>query len=705
MFARTHVLCSPLFTRSRGAAKWAPRFRDRGFLHFFAALEGLGFARWRGHARTVASSVLKAGITPDAAGDALSASVSESILRDNALYFGIPAADTERALFSMLFELPGWAGMFSRMEHHPDEAPALTRVRLLDFCAVQSTLARSSIDETARHALGFGGGSSSSSGSRSVAEWLSSVGTRSDARLQYDAVGGASAIAFLDQTAEGREALESELEYALLDSIEHNKAAATLPKTPVLPSATASSDPAAGLAAAARGVELEAPAPQALASPATVAPQQQPQQTLLPACEIQPQTAQQASLSLRPSLQLYTCIDDRECSLRRHVEEEDPGAETFGIAGFFGVPVRHVPADGGGLCETVLAPEGQHPAAALVEVDDAAHPGEVARFRARRSLYAHFSQFWEGASFSPSGSLFLSTMFPFSLVRLLMIGYAPAAKQRVRDAIQHALTPRPHTDFATPYTPEQAAGTLANTFRGIGTAGRFARLVVVLGHGAASVNNPFAAAYNCGACGGREGGPNARLFARIANDPAVRARLASTHGVTIPSDTVFIGGKHNTTADEIEYFDVERLPASHADAFAAASATLERARGANALERCYRFLLANNVHTAAEALAHVKVRSVDTAEVRPELNHATNAAVIVGRRVLTKGCFFDRRAFLPSYDPSCDDERGSLLEGVLAPALVVCSGINLEYLFSTAMASRHGAGTKAPLNIVGQCSI
>ena len=52
---------------------------------------------------------------------------------------------------------------------------------------------------------------------------------------------------------------------------------------------------------------------------------------------------------------------------------------------------------------------------------------------------------------------------------------------------------------------------------------------------------------------------------------------------------------------------------------------------------------------------------------------ASAAAVVIGRRELTRGCFLDRRAFLPSYDPRGDDSLGSLLEVVLAPALMVCS--------------------------------
>ena len=92
---------------------------------------------------------------------------------------------------------------------------------------------------------------------------------------------------------------------------------------------------------------------------------------------------------------------------------------------------------------------------------------------------------------------------------------------------------------------------------------------------------------------------------------------------------------------------------------------------------------------------------MDLSEIRPELNHATNSGVIVGRRALSKGRNLDRRSFLVSYDPFLDNERGTSLQRMLTPALIVCSGINLEYLFSTTNAD-HSAGTKAPLN--GNCT-
>jgi hypothetical protein len=218
--------------------------------------------------------------------------------------------------------------------------------------------------------------------------------------------------------------------------------------------------------------------------------------------------------------------------------------------------------------------------------------------------------------------------------------------------------------------------------------------------GARSVNNPFIAAYNCGACCGREGGPNARVFARYANDREVR-RLLAEDGVHIDDDTWFVGGYHDTTSDLIELYDTDAVPASHQLDFKRACDILDEARAKNALERTGKFYL-STAQTPAEALRHVEMRSRDIAEVRPELGHSTNAGIILGRRELTKGRFYDRRLFLPHYDPFNDDDEGTNLATVLAPALVVGSGISLEYFFST---TDGGAGTKVPVNVVGNFAL
>jgi hypothetical protein len=82
------------------------------------------------------------------------------------------------------------------------------------------------------------------------------------------------------------------------------------------------------------------------------------------------------------------------------------------------------------------------------------------------------------------------------------------------------------------------------------------------------------------------------------------------------------------------------------------------------------------------------------------LGHATNAWALIGRRSVTRGAFWDRRAFLISYDPTRDPD-GKVLEGLLLANGPVGAGINLEYYFSTVDNERYGCGTKAVHNVAG----
>ena len=615
-------LCSAFL--DRGAAKWAPRFRHKGFLYFFASLETLGFAPWRKYARKTSKKILEKlekGESPE--------SVAQSVLEEHLVFFGIPKEDWPHAIRAMMLELRGWAGMFWRMETHTDEAPLNTNVRLVEFCAVQCIFSRASLERIAR-------GSTCWNGKESFAQWLSKAPTLREPNHEQHL--HPSAIALGNQCPEAREALETEY----MNSILHAIGTKHIPKR-----------------------------------------------------------------EDRPKLQLFTCIDDRECSFRRHVEETDPeGIETFGVAGFFGVPIRYKPMDQNDETEqTILAPEGQHPSAILIEEECKEEHEMTIKFNRRRKFLAKVTSFWERAAFSPIGSLAMTWLFPFSIARLLMMGFSPSLKQKIKEKFLKTVLSQPHTDFQLPFSPDNAAALLSRVFNDIGISKRFAPTVIILGHGSNSVNNPFAAAYNCGACGGRHGGPNARLFARLGNNKEVRRILSKEYSINIPEDTVFVGGLHNTTAETIEFFDLETLPEFAKATFQSIQSTIiEASLGKNALERCDRFMLAH-VKTPEEALHHVRNRAVDAAEVRPELNHATNAAVVIGRRDLTKGRFLDRRVFLPSYDPFSDDNNGTNLEHVLAPALVVCSGINLEYFFSTIDVDHHGAGTKVPLNVVGHVGV
>lgn len=541
---------------------------------------------------------------------------------------------------------------------------------------MQSILYRSSLEAQARMA-GW------DPQKRRFGDWLGKAKIapttpEKDTTVQYD-----SAIASSDQSWERREELEREFEQLFLHGI-HSKQVEVQKQRAE-----------AALAENVAGA-LNSGSASAVASNSDSSTQSSAASTSTAMTHVAT-----AASSKRPSVQMYVCIDDREGSLRRYAESMDPTVETFGIAGFFGLPIRYCSVTGAD--ERVLAPEGQNPPAALVELEK--NPGELDRYRFWQKFSGRLRLAWENASFSPFGSLVLSAFFPLSLGRLILMGYAPETKDKIIGWFRNRFMPKPETDFEIPFEPAEAAASLARTFKSIGTHTRFAPIVIVLGHGATSVNNPFSSAYNCGACGGAEGGPNARLFARLANDRSVRAVLRAEHGIDIPDDTVFVGGQHNTTAETMDFFDEDRIPSSHSARYAKALEIIDYARGQNALERCKRFMLASHVTTPEQALAHVYRRSVDPAEIRPELNHATNAAVVVGRRELTKGLKMDRRVFLPSYDPTYDDERGTNLESVLAPALVVCSGINLEYLFSTVSSNVHGAGTKTPLNVVGDIGV
>jgi hypothetical protein len=416
-----------------------------------------------------------------------------------------------------------------------------------------------------------------------------------------------------------------------------------------------------------------------------------------------------------PRVQLVCCIDEREESFRRHFEELDARHETFGTAGFFGLAIDYAGLDDGhpvSLCPIVVTPAHR-----VLEKPDTGHEEQAnRRHRLRRRAHRLRHGARHASSALVRGALATPLLGAAAAVALPARIFGPGWSSRLAGNVADALLPEPrtrlagHRDASDPvegkalgFTLDEQIARVAATLENMGLVRSFARLVIVLGHGSISANNPHESAHDCGACGGRHGRANARLFADLANRPAVRAGLCA-RGIDVPDTTWFVGGMHNTSDDAVELEDLDVVPASHAPDLAEARTALDVARARSAQERCRRFDSAPKNPTPAAALRHVEARAWDLSEPRPELGHCTNAACIVGRRSLTRGLFYDRRAFLVSYDPTIDP-TGAILERTLVAVGPVGAGISLEYYFSIVDQTGYGCGTKLPHNLVGLVAV
>jgi len=395
------------------------------------------------------------------------------------------------------------------------------------------------------------------------------------------------------------------------------------------------------------------------------------------------------------SFQAMFCIDDRECSIRRYIEDNDTHCETFGTPGFFGVEFYFKPEHG--KFYSKLCPAPVTPKFLIKEIDT----------KNKRKKDAHFTN--QSHSLL-RGSIISQTLGFWSAFRLFLNIFRPTMSPATASSFNHMdqfskLTIEntnlndKENDLQIGFTIEEMANRVEALLKSIGLIKDFAPIVYIIGHGSSSVNNPHYAGYDCGACSGRPGSVNARVMSFMANKKEVREILFQ-RGISIPEITQFLGGLHDTSRDDISFFDESSLSQLNIGNHKKNETVFSKALDSNAKERSRRLVSIDTTLSAKQIHEKVRTRSVSIFEPRPELNHATNALCIVGGRDFTKGLFLDRRSFMNSYNYKIDLD-GKILTNIMKPLGPVCGGINLEYFFSRVDNQKLGAGTKLPHNVMG----
>ena len=397
----------------------------------------------------------------------------------------------------------------------------------------------------------------------------------------------------------------------------------------------------------------------------------------------------------RPSVQVVMCIDPRSEGMRRHLEHT-PAVETFGFAGFFGVPVRFARYAARGAINSL--PALLTPRHHLTELPTTPALAEkiVARRRSkdalRRATHAADSSAVTPFAFAETtGWLYgaMSILRTFTPTLHARLQRARAQSTRALDSI---------VTVSEAFTADERAGMAETAVRMTGMT-RFAPLVILAGHSSESMNNLYESALDCGACGGNPGAANARSAAAIFNDPGVRSHLAA-RGIEIPADSFFVAAEHNTVTDALTLLDTHLMPQSHVGA----SQSFDHIQRAAADDLIRERATDLPGASPRQSPSRVRRRAHDWAEVYPELGLAGNAAMIIGPRQLTRGVDLSRRAFLHSYETQLDTD-GTALETIMTAPLVVAQWINHQYYFSALNPSTLGAGTKTIHNAIGTIGV
>lgn len=401
-----------------------------------------------------------------------------------------------------------------------------------------------------------------------------------------------------------------------------------------------------------------------------------------------------------PDAQLVFCIDTRSELIRRHVENKGH-YETFGYAGFFGIAMDYEDLEAGVVrksCPPIL-----NSAYHVSEISQDNHIEKVQAYR-RKNETLKFKEYFlkrmknmlpsafgyvEGSGFFYGMSIIARTLFPgflYQYNKKSTSGYEFICEPQIKNTF---ITEQSQLDIPL----EEKVAIVKAAFDLMGW-GKLAPLVLFIGHGSHSANNPFGSSLDCGACAASPGRHNARMLAKIANILEVRQALKENHNIEILDSTIFIGGEHNTTTDEIMLFDSE-IPESHRNRLQKLKLNLIETQKTATQER---------LATAHKSVTAAHKKANNWGETRPEWGLARNAGFIVGPRELTKYDNLDGRCFLHSYNWA-KDKSGEALEAIMQGPMVVAQWINNHYYFSTVDNEVFGGGSKITHNIIGKFGV
>ena len=405
-----------------------------------------------------------------------------------------------------------------------------------------------------------------------------------------------------------------------------------------------------------------------------------------------------------PAVQAVFCIDVRSEVMRRSLEAVSPSLETLGFAGFFGLAIEYIPfgkRQGTSQCPVLLSPQFR-----VKERIPNASPTVEERHLRKQQLGRRVGHSWRSFKDSAvscfsfvesagiaSGWKLLNDTFQITLPNGKTRTFAPDLNPRVQSCDKAE-----GSGLEVGITEEDQVKLAFGALKNMGLTTRFARLILLCGHGSNTKNNPYGSGLDCGACGGHSGDSNARVGAAILNRAVVRAALKDKHGICIPEGTVFLSGLHDTTTDKITLFDTGSVPHSHLDDLRNLKDWLHQASD---LTRQKRSAMLGIQGTASHRLnSTFRKRSNDWSQVRPEWGLAGNAAFIAAPRERTKGLDLGGRVFLHNYQFEADTTH-STLELIMTAPMIVASWINMQYYASTVNNAQWGSGNKVTHNVVG----